>query len=181
MWGRGRSGAWVRGASWRPVAAALLLALTAARVVAAEPLPEPTGPVILRVTGSIEVTNSERGAEFDRDMLETLGTAEISTTTAWTDGPQHFEGVLLRSVLERVGAAGTTITGIALNDYRAPIPFEDAARYDVLLAGVMNGTELQVRDRGPLWVVYPRDTHAELQDPQYNDRWVWQLRELQVQ
>ena len=177
----GRSGAGVLDAGWRRLAAALLLALTTPAALAAEPLPPPAGPVILLVSGAIEVTNSERGAEFDREMLEALGIAEIRTTTAWTDGVQQFEGVLLRSVLERVGAAGTTITGIALNDYRAPIPFEDAARYDVLLAGVMNGTALQVRDRGPLWIVYPRDTHSELQEPQYNDRWVWQLRELQVQ
>lgn len=176
-----RSGAGVLGVGWLSLVAALLFALTAAASPAAEPLPQPTGPVILVVSGAVEVTNSERGAEFDRDMLYALGLTEISTTTAWTDGVQHFEGVLLRSVLERVGASGTTITGLALNDYRALIPFEDAALYDVLLASVMNGTEMQVRDRGPLWIVYPRDGHPELQEPQYNDRWVWQLRELQVQ
>lgn len=177
----GRSGAGVLSAGWRWRAAALLLALPAAASLAAEPLPPPTGPVILVVSGAVDVTNSARGAEFDRDMLYALGLTEISTTTAWTDGVQHFEGVLLRDVLERVGAAGTTITGLALNDYRAPIPFEEAALYDVLLATVMNGNEMQVRDRGPLWIVYPRDAHRELQEPLYNDRWVWQLRELQVQ
>ncbi|MFD2648010.1 molybdopterin-dependent oxidoreductase [Devosia albogilva] len=178
---RGKSGAGGLGAGWRWLAAALLFALTAAAPPAAEPLPQPTGPVILVVSGAVAVTNSGRGAEFDRDMLYALGLTEVSTTTAWTDGVQHFQGVLLRDVLERVGAVGTTITGLALNDYRAPIPFEDAALYDVLLATVMNGAEMQVRDRGPLWIVYPRDAHPELQEPQYNDRWVWQLRELQVQ
>lgn len=165
----------------RPLAAALLLAFTTTPSPALEPLPKPSGPVILVVSGAIKASNSVRGAEFDRDMLDALGLMEISTTTAWTDGVQRFEGVLLRSVLERVGADGTTITGIALNDYRAPIPIEDATLYDVLLASRMNGTDMQVRDRGPLWIVYPREEHPELLEPNYNDRWVWQLRELHVQ
>lgn len=137
--------------------------------------------MILTVTGNIDVTNTERGAEFDREMLYALGLTEIHTTTAWTDGVQVFEGVLLRSVLERVGASGTVVTGIALNEYAAPIPIEEAERYDVLLAAIMNGEEMAVRDRGPLWIVYPREAHPELLEPQYNDRWVWQLREINVQ
>lgn len=162
---------------WRALA---LLALATLPAAAVDPLPEPTGPVILTVSGTVEVTNSDQGAEFDREMLYALGLTEIRTTTAWTDGIQVFEGVLLRTVLERVGASGTTITGIAINDYVAPLPFEDVERYDVLLAAVMNGVEMTVRDRGPLWIIYPREDHPELQDPQYNDRFVWQLREINV-
>ena len=158
-----------------------VLVVASAPAFAIDPLPTPTGPVILTVTGNIEITNGERGAEFDREMLYALGLTEIETTTAWTDGPQLFEGVLLRSVLERVGASGTTITGTALNDYAASFPIEEADLYDVLLAAIMNGVEMQLRDRGPLWIVYPRDDHPALQEPQYNDRWVWQLREISVQ
>lgn len=165
----------------RPWLALAVLVLAISPAVALDPLPAPTGPVILTVTGRVEITNSERGAEFDREMLYALGLTEFATTTAWTDGPQLFEGVLLRAVLERVGASGTTITGIALNDYAASFPFDEARRYDVLLAAIMNGEEMQLRDRGPLWIVYPRDDHPALQEPQYNDRWVWQLREINVQ
>ena len=146
-----------------------------------DPLPAPTGPVILTVSGNITVSNTDKGAEFDREMLYALGLTEIRTHTAWTDGVQVFEGVLLRAVLERVGASGSTVTGNALNDYAASFPIEEASKYNVLLAAKMNGEEMQVRDRGPLWIVYPRDDHPELQEPQFNDRWVWQLSEIIVQ
>lgn len=163
---------------WIALAAVLMLAAPAA---ALDPLPAPKGPVILLVSGNIEITNSPRGAEFDREMLYGLGVVEIKTTTAWTDGIQVFEGVLLRKLFERLGATGTTVTATALNDYIVTFPFEDAATYDVIAAARMNGVEMKVRDRGPLWVVYPREDHPELQAPEYNDRWAWQLRELHVQ
>jgi hypothetical protein len=161
--------------------AAALLVLAVGPALALDPLPTPAGPVVLTVSGNVAVTNSDQGAQFDQAMLDALGVTEVRTSTAWTDGTQIFEGVLLRSVLERVGATGTTITGIALNDYVAPIPVEDATLYNVILASKMNGEVLTVRDRGPLFVVYPRDDYPELQEPHRNDRWVWQLRELNVQ
>ncbi len=163
------------------LALVVIAALAIGPASAVDPLPAPTGPIILTVSGNIEVSNSEQGAQFDREMLYALGLSEVRTTTAWTDGLQAFEGVLLRDVLQRVGASGSIVTATAINDYVAPIPIEEAARYDVLLAATMNGVQMEVRDRGPLWIVYPREDHRELQEPQFNDRWVWQLREINVQ
>jgi hypothetical protein len=157
------------------------MALAGAPAMALDPLPPPQGPVILSVSGNIEVTNTERGADFDREMLYALGLTQVNTTTAWTDGEQAFEGVLMRAVLERLGAQGTTITATALNDFVAPVPMDEVQRYDVLLATVMNGQEMQVSDKGPIWIVYPRSDNPELQDAKFNDRWVWQLRELRVE
>ena len=174
--GRGKSG-------WQRFAAtcALLVGSLCWPALALEPLPAPTGPVILLVSGNIEVTNSPDGAQFDREMLYALGLAQVRTTTSWTDGPQLFEGVLARSVMERVGASGTTVIATALNDFVAPVPMDEIERYDVLLAASMNGQQMEVSDKGPLWIVYPRDDNPELLDTKYNDRWVWQLRKLHVQ
>ena len=160
---------------------AVLLLLGYGSALALEPLPAPQGPVILIVSGDIEVTNSPEGAVFDREMLHALGTSVVETTTSWTDGPQKFEGVLARTVLERVGAEGTTLIASALNEFVAPVPISEVERYDVLLATDMNGKPMEVRDKGPIWIVYPRDDHRELQDSKFNDRWVWQLKELRVE
>jgi hypothetical protein len=32
-----------------------------------------------------------------------------------------------------------------------------------------------------LWIVYPRDEFPELQQPEFNDRWAWQLRALEIE
>lgn len=163
------------------VAGAMIMAVPLALGQTAEPLPAPSGPVILTVSGAIAVTNDAAGAAFDRDMLYDLGRAEITTTTPWTDGPHVFSGVLARTVLARVGAEGTSVLASALNDYTVEIPMEDFATYDVLLATEMDGAEMQVSDKGPIWIVYPRDSDPALQDRRMHDRWVWQLKAFQVQ
>ena len=163
------------------IVSATLVLVSIALGQTAEPLPAPSGPVILTVAGSIAVTNDASGAAFDRDMLYALGISELTTTTPWTDGARRFSGALARDVLARVGAEGTTVLAAALNDYTVEIPMEDFEKYDVLLATEMDGEAMQVSDKGPIWIVYPRDSDPALQDRRLHDRWVWQLKALQVQ
>lgn len=174
----------LQGAQARARQVALLVAIATAPMFsiaqAAEPLPAPQGPVILTVSGNIAVTNSDAGAAFDRAMLAEIGISHIMTTTPWTDGVQDFSGVLGRALLERVGAEGTAVMASALNDYTVEIPMDDFAKYDVLLATEVNGEEMLVSDKGPVWIVYPRDDVPALQDRRLHDRWVWQLKALQV-
>lgn len=157
-----------------------LLVLGATAALAAEPLPQPSGPVILTVSGAIERTNGAGAAHFDRAMLQELGVASIETSTVWTDGVKRFEGVSLKKVLDRVGARGTRLRASALNDYAIVLPISDL-RYDPLLAMSMDGSELTVRTRGPLWIVFPRDAFPELRTAEQDARWVWQLKRLSVE
>jgi hypothetical protein len=144
-------------------------------------LAQPAGPVILRVTGRIRNTNAEGAARFDRQTLEALGTRKLITSTAWTAGPTEFEGVLASAVLDAVGAEGSEVLATALNDYAVTIPVDELRRYPVLLALRMDGQYLRIMDKGPIWIVYPRDQYRELQDSLTDKRWVWQLRDLLVQ
>jgi hypothetical protein len=148
--------------------------------LASEPLPLPQGPVLLTVAGAIQETNAPGEARFDRAMLERLGHDKVRTTTPWTDGVKTFDGIKLKTVLDRVGARGVQVKASALNDFTSTIPFEDL-RYEPVLAMAMDGRVLTRRDRGPLWLVYPRDTYDVLMDSRFEDRWVWQTNRLDVQ
>src|SRR5687767_10682130 len=55
-------------------------------------IPEPTGPVVLTVSGKIK---SGKPVRFDIATLESLGLIRFSTLTNWTTKPAVFEGVLL--------------------------------------------------------------------------------------
>ncbi|SOD98152.1 molybdopterin-dependent oxidoreductase [Caenispirillum bisanense] len=156
-------------------------ALPSAPSSAAGPLPQPSGAPLLTVDGAIDATNRDGKAVFDRAMLERLGMHALRTGTTWTDGVNTFEGVLARDVMAAVGARGDTVIAIAINDYRIDIPVSDFSDYDVLFALRMDGKDLTARDKGPLWIVYPRDDHAELQDGRRDHRWVWQLNALRVE
>jgi hypothetical protein len=163
----------------------LVLALAAllgwgAGAGASEPLPKPEGPVLLTILGAIEQTNAPGRAQFDRAMLEALGKSSLRTRSMWADDAQHFEGVPLRTVLDRVGANGKNLRAKALNAYEVTIPVSDL-QYEPLIAMQVDGKVLTLRDKGPLWVVYPRDDHEVLQDLRYDSRWIWNLNQLQVE
>ena len=144
-------------------------------------LSAPQGQIVLTVAGQIAQTNLDANAVFDEAMLAQLPSAAIETTTVVTDGVRQFDGFLMRDLLTLVGAEGEVVTATALNDYIIDIPIVDFERFDVLVATHMDGERLQPSDFGPLWIVYPRDEHAELQDIRYDYRWVWQLVRLDVE
>lgn len=143
-------------------------------------LPPPQGQTVLEVHGKFTNANADGVAHFDLAMLKALPRKRLETTTAVTDGVRRFDGFLMRDLLDLVGAKGATITASALNDYVIEIAIDEFDRFDVLVAYEMDGEPLLPSDKGPLWIVYPRDRHPELQDIRYDYRWVWQLRRLDI-
>ncbi|WP_040586768.1 molybdopterin-dependent oxidoreductase [Allomesorhizobium alhagi] len=138
------------------------------------------GTPILSIEGNIRVTNADGVAQFDRGMLEKLGMTTLTTTTPWFSGPVEFEGVLLKQIMALVGAQGTEVVAIALNDYRTTIPLKDFEDFDVILALKRDKQYMPVSDKGPLFVVYPYDSVPELQAQKYYARSIWQLTRLIV-
>jgi hypothetical protein len=159
------------------------LALTVAMSapLRADDLPRPADRVILTIAGAITRTNAPGQAEFDRAMLEELGLTRLRTWTPWTEGEPEFEGVLALRLMAAVGATGTTVRAVALNDFESAIPLADFEHYPVLLATRIDGKQLRVRDKGPIWIVYPWSGHPELDDLPTRRKSVWQLRSLHVQ
>jgi len=147
---------------------------------AAQNLPRPTGTIVLSVKGQISNTNAPGRADFDRAMLEALGISSIEATSPWSDGRRKFHGVLARDVMLAVGAQGQLITATGEDDYSVDIPASDFMRYPVLLALQMDGKYLQLRNQGPVLIVYPRDDFAELVTPTLTRKSVGMLREINV-
>ena len=138
------------------------------------------GPVVLTVSGKVHVPNRGQAADFDMAMLEKLPQAGFEARTPWYAQPRRFEGPLLRDVLAAAGARGTQLQLTSLNDYQVSMPMDDAMRYDVIVARLVDGQPMSVRDKGPLFVVYPFDQHAELRAAVYYSRCAWQLRAIEV-
>jgi hypothetical protein len=147
---------------------------------AAPPLPAPAGPPVLSVSGRIRVRNHGELAAFDMAMLEALPQHHVGARTPWYAEPRKFSGPLLRDLLDRTGADGQKLRAVALNDYRVDIPADDAQRFDVIVARLLDGRPMSVREKGPLFVMYPFDAHPELRTAVYFSRCIWQLRALEV-
>lgn len=157
-----------------------LAALAAVGCPPARALDNPAGAVVLSVTGRVRHVNDGKAANFDMAMLEALPQRSFSTRTPWYAQPRRFTGPLVRDVLAAAGAQGSTLRLIALNDYRVDMPFEDTQRFDVLLARLIDDKPMTVRDKGPLFAIYPFDASPELRTAVYYGRSAWQLRTIDV-
>jgi hypothetical protein len=147
----------------------------------ANALEAPTGSVILTISGKVTSPNIGQTAGFSMAMLEALPQKTFTTKTPWYPAPVEFTGPLLRDVLAAAGSKGDKLVALALNDYKTEIPMTDTIAHDMIVARLLNGKPMAIRDRGPLFIVYPFDTKAELRAERYYNRSAWQLSRLIVQ
>jgi hypothetical protein len=140
----------------------------------------PAEKPILTISGKIAVTNKDNTAQFDRAMLESMGLVTVETTTPWHEGKVKFEGVPLDKLMKQVGASGQRVVVVALNDYATEIPIDDFAKFNVILAIKRNGEYMSVRDKGPLFVIYPYDSSPDLKNQTYYARSAWQVAKIEV-
>ena len=159
---------------------ALGAALWAAGVDEARALEQPAGTVLLSISGRVRNPNAGARVDFDMAMLEALAQSSFTMRTPWFAQSRRFTGPLLRDVLAAAGAQGTKLRLIALNDYQVEMPFEDCQRHDVIVARLLDGQPMAVRDKGPLFVVYPFDAQPDLRSATYYSRSAWQLRAIDV-
>jgi len=164
----------------RTLNSALLLAGLALSVPALA-LDAPTTRPILTVSGKIGVKNAGETARFDMKMIEALPQHSFTTSTPWFDKPVKFTGPLLADLLAAVKASGTTLSAVAINDYKINIPMADVQKYKVIVARLLDDKPMPVREKGPLFVVFPFDSAAELRNSTYYERSIWQLKALDIQ
>lgn len=129
--------------------------------------------LVVRVAGQPDVA-------FDRAGLEALPQAEIMTATPWNETASLYRGPTLASVLEHLGVSGQTVRARALNDYAVDVPLEEAVRYGAILALQADGHYLRVRDKGPLFLMFPFDQRDELKTEVWYSRAIWQLHAIDV-
>jgi len=164
----------------RALAFGIAGAALAARAPAVLALESPRGTVVLTVSGRVALPNDGPRAVFDMAMLEQMPQSSFTTKTPWYAQPRKFTGPLLRDVLAAAGAQGGTLRALALNDYRVDIPFADAQLHDMLLARLLDDRPMPVRDKGPLFIIYPFDSKPELRNAVYYSRSAWQLKAVEV-
>ena len=142
----------------------------------------PQAKALLTVSGRIGRVNNETMDTFDFTEAEflKLTTASITTGTPWTP-TSVFVGPLLVDVMRAAGVTSGTLIFKSLDDYSAPIPWEDLVRYGVILAHSQDGQRLNNKRWGPLWTIYPRDQNpAALKGPIAESRFIWQVDRIEA-
>jgi hypothetical protein len=79
-----------------------------------------------------------------------------------------------------MGVNDGRLLATAINDYTVEIPLSDAVEGGPIIAYLMDGEEMSIRDKGPLWVIYPYDSDADFRSEVVYSRSIWQLDRLEI-
>ncbi|SFL42630.1 molybdopterin-dependent oxidoreductase [Shimia haliotis] len=154
----------------------LLAGVVFMAMVATQPMAE----TVLTITGDVAETADGAKWQLDENALRALPMTMLETDTIWTEGLQTFEGVSLAALLAHVGAGKGELRATAVNDYTVSIPTSDAVKGGPIVAYLRNGEKMSLRDKGPLWIVYPFAENASYQTEEYYSRSIWQLDRIEV-
>jgi hypothetical protein len=137
-----------------------------------------SGEVVLVVSGATESHKAK--IQLSWGDLEAMPERSFETTTIWTKGKHKFTGIALNDFLKAIKADGTTVKATALNDYAVEIPISDAVVDGPIIAYKMDGIRMPVREKGPLWIVYPYDEKVEYRTEKIYARSIWQLNRIEI-
>ena len=142
---------------------------------------------MLVVEGAIRAGAPTEGGlprrSFSEAEILAMPTGTIVTATDWRPRTE-FVGPPLAAVLKAAGAELTersVIQLVALNDYAVSVPATDLDKYRPVLAHTVAGKRLSRREGGPLWLMYPKDSHDELRNnAASNHKLIWQVVRIVV-
>ena len=118
----------------------------------------------------------------DLEKLERKDYLTLLPPSLSVPGRHDWLGIPLRAVLEAANAKSfTTMRIAALDGYQVNLPATDVARFDPILAYQKDGQYIGILDKGPLFLIYPFESHRELQSMQYINRAIWQVNAIVLQ
>lgn len=134
--------------------------------------------ILLTIDGNI--TAKDAGLSFDDAALMALPQQTFTTTTAWTEGPMEFSGPALSDVLAVAGAGGGDLRLLAANDYAVTLPRDLVEPAAPIIATRIGGKPFGLREKGPLWLVFPYDSDPKYRREDVFASSIWQLVRLTV-
>ncbi|MBE9399541.1 molybdopterin-binding oxidoreductase [Pontibacterium sp. N1Y112] len=127
----------------------------------------------------LTVTHGEASEQYSLKQLDAFPQHVYETKTPWTSR-HSFSGPLLKDVMYKSGLVSPrAITARALNDYIVDIDLILMEKYPVLLATRMDGNPMRIRNKGPIWILFPLDQFPELNTMEVHGQMVWQLEKLE--
>lgn len=139
--------------------------------------PSNAADTILTIDG-LSAKTANGPVTFDLAEFEAIGMTDIETKTPWHETVTTFSGVSGNDLVSFLGVTGTEMDAVALNDYKITIPVSDLRETGLILATRKNGTPMSVRDKGPVFIIYPFDANPKLDNEVFYGRSIWQLKEL---
>lgn len=122
---------------------------------------------------------SDLRAFTDADLMA-LPQVSFTTSTIWTNAEAQFSGPSLAAVLAAAGAGDGDLRMTAINDYKVDMPRDRVEPSAPIVATRINGAPFGIREKGPLWVVFPFDSDERYQTEEVYSFSIWQLTQIQI-
>jgi hypothetical protein len=110
------------------------------------------------------------------DMLE-FTPIEHTMSNKWIEKKTTYTGVKLSAILEKYKITNEWLQMTALDGYSVELPIVDADK-GAFIAYLIDGKQIKIRDKGPLWLLYPSSENRALDSELYHNRSIWQLRTI---
>ena len=121
-------------------------------------------------------------ARVSVDELEQLEQAGYETFNPFVKATNRYAGVLLRTLVTSYGAPGVSrIVLTAIDDYQTEFTAEEWGAWDILLATRVDGERMGVKEQGPAKIVLPYDQQPELNQREYNRKWIWMIKSIRFE
>jgi hypothetical protein len=115
----------------------------------------------------------------DSDLL-TLPQVSFTTSTPWTETPATFSGPTLDSVLRYYNIREGVLMLTAVNRYEIEVPWDYIEDSSPIIANRINGEPFSIREKGPLWLIFPFDADQRYRSFEAHSMAIWQLIRIDV-
>ncbi|WP_420958399.1 molybdopterin-dependent oxidoreductase [Burkholderia gladioli] len=161
--------------------------LAIAVLVASLPLARPAAAKLPPLSLDVyqRTPSGEQGKLLHHFSAEELGAMPqytIITSTPWT-ARSTFVGVRVEDILKKVGVASGTFRLAAYDGFISQtIYVSDVMKYHPIFATSMNGEQLQIRNFGPIFTIFPRDLHPDVfNNYRFEASFARQIKALEVE
>lgn len=134
--------------------------------------------------GALLVINNSDGAKtITRQSIESLPQKSIETSTHW-EKKGVYTGPLLSEVIALAGKTKELPKQLEVytwDNYKTKILYGDLVKYGAILSTKFNGKNLKLEDFGPLYIMFPYDSHKDLRRPAGLMKFAWQVCRIDLE
>lgn len=121
-----------------------------------------------------------RSVSFTYEELLALPQTEFRTGTIWTSDVDSYAGPSLVAVLDAAEMPLDNLRIYAINDYNVELPTDRISADAPVLALQVNGRPFSIREKGPIWLLFPFDDDDSYRTEDHFALSVWQLQQIDV-
>ena len=147
-------------------------------IAVGDPIPEPTGKTVLRITGVESGNAGSQATEVDFRTLERMPQVKVRVREPFLKRDVSFSGVPMKNLLAVMGVSPASggIALHALDDYHVEFTLAQLTSSGAVLATRENGARIPTKEGGPIRLILTRPGKLA----ENSDNWIWSVDRMRA-